>query len=594
MPLLDRKRLIAMDLEPSEGVFPTALGNDPGSKALRTVETPAVTLETDQQENTEGKLTMTPGASTPGATSATITAIAELQSSTNPLALPRWARLLQGCGFYRDHGNRVQRLICPTLPNSAKPAIGEAITASGGKRGVLVAYIRAKFDNSGAAGSTHDAVYIWPDEGGTLFASLDQPLGLTSGVQWSTTEDVSFHGSVLRPDSESWVRLTLSDDLSAAYSAASYFVGRALAYTSAGQVDNRGAAYVVAYNAAVTVKSASTGIGITNNGDGTATLDLGTGSWTATPNAGDDLAISGYSDGGNNATFEVLEAGSDEIVIADPDGVTVTDAAGDTVTLQVAPNLVVAPDFGAPTVGAQLYDAGAVSGSVTKVKESDGSTNVSITGFRQLRGFSLAGSEFLDRRKRRFSGLRGTATFEGDAGRPVRLTMELQGQYLDTTTSPVPTSTDFGLLRIAKRMRDASLWLAGKLFGVRSFNLNMGANVVVPADANGPEGRGPARITERQPEYSIEIDTPSVEVEDFDAALRDGVNKDRPVAVQLGTAENELISIVSHQVQITQAPDGETDGVATLSVSARAVGLDAEGTQDWNSDGDHEVLVCLL
>lgn len=594
MPLFTRKRILALEQEPSEGQAPSTLLSAPGTRVLRTVESPTTSHDRELQENTEGRTTLTPGAATPGPGSVTATVITELQSSNNPLALPRWARALLACGFRRETANRVQRVICPTLATGVLPSLGEQIdaTAGSGARGVLVGYVRAKFDAFGAAGATHDALYIWPDTGDE-FAVADQPKGATSGVQWAAAVLVGRYGTLLRPDSENWVSLELDDNLAAAYGAVSNFVGKTLVLTSAAQVDNRGAGFVVAYNPSVTVESASTDIEMVQNGDGTATLILGSGSWTNTPTIGARIEVSGYTPAANNRAWEVLDADDDSIVVDDPDGVAVSIAASDSVTITVKASLVMALQYGTPPVGGQLYDAAGTAGAAAKVKNSGGSLNVNIDAVRQVRGYSLHGLDNLDRRTRQIAGLRGNASFEAAAGRAVRLTMEFQGQFVDAYDANPPATIGFGQLRTAERMRDGSIWLNGAPFRIRSANLAMGATIANPDDANSTDGRAATLITGRQPEYTLEMDTPGEGAGQLDAALRDGVDKDRNLALQVGTSEGRVISVVSHMVQVTANGDGDADGVATTSLTVRALDFNADGAGGWDVDGDNEVLVFL-
>ena len=583
MPLLIRKHLILAATEKSEGSIPTTLATNPEKHGILTVEVPDVRHEREGIANTASRRSLTPRGQTPGPGNILARVVTEMVGSGDPVKEPRWVRYLEACGFYKDGTNRIQRVIIPTLGVGNRPWLGEICRLKDAAvivgLAVVAGYISAKYNSSGAAGSTHDAVFLFVDSG-PLAAGAGKTLDFKQSTHVSGAITlVSDHGQLFRPDSERWVEVKLNADLAAGLGALT--IGHTLIFNPGGlALNNRGAAHSMAYTATTTVLAASILVSFSATDN---SLNLSAGSWTNKPKQGERIAVTGSAS--NNGALTVIDSTTNKIRVEE---VLVTEAAGASVTVTYGPYLIVRPMYGVIEAGFEIFDVQLGTELV-----DGGAAKVTISDLRQVRGKSLYIISNLDNYQRAASGARGNVSFSGEAGKTLRVTFEMSGQYVSATDNAPPATIDFGGGVLPPRLVNGSVWSVGWPLRVRSIGLNLNNTLVTPGDCNGTDGRSPTVLTGRKPQWAFEAEIPGEGGWQFDDALMGG-GAEKPVAIQLGTEEGKLVTLISAYAQVTALEPNDDDGIGTFNATYDAVGWDSDGGGLLTQVDDLELLICLL
>lgn len=297
------------------------------------------------------------------------------------------------------------------------------------------------------------------------------------------------------------------------------------------------------HNGVLTTLAASSAVTATGGvlrPDSESTVTFDVGSWSgATPVAGDEIIK-------QNAPGRWLAAG--QILAVD----------GSTLTVRVY--------YGSFATGDIVYQSVTASSATVATDQAAG------------RGPSVTVWDSIDGFLRSFTGVRGTFSIELAAGQPGTIKFDMQGvPYSQAMQEPL---TDLSFVNtIAPRWESGVADYLGIPLRTVGAKLTQGNDVQRSSDANATGGTLDYRLAGREPQLEFTVHRPGVTGWQIDNAIANATW--RPAGFRVGSATNNIVSLVIPRMQLISARDGDDNGILTAVVTARCIGI----------AGDDEVLI---
>lgn len=165
-------------------------------------------------------------------------------------------------------------------------------------------------------------------------------------------------------------------------------------------------------------------------------------------------------------------------------------------------------------------------------------------------------------------GCRSAIGIKATAGSTATLNVEVKGSFYESIAGDQFSGvTDIDLASIPL-FELAAVTLDGRPFPGQSFEMNMNTDVVTLPDYHGTNGIRGAIVGARSPVFTIDPDLIHPTVFDWDAKVRGATSI--ALHCQIGWQASNGFLIKAPNCQVTQATDGDRDGVATVNAQLAA------------------------
>jgi len=216
---------------------------------------------------------------------------------------------------------------------------------------------------------------------------------------------------------------------------------------------------------------------------------------------------------------------------------------------------------------------GTISNGNTLVDGANSATVNAVPTMKLTPSMTIRGN--FDGRRRDGVGCRGNFVLKASAQEPGVFTFTMEGDPVAASDALATGSSSLGSVRdprfvgaiaaYGKKVDTTNGDAAVDFFRLptKSFELNAGNTVSPNADANGSGGTTGSNVTDRRPKLKVVSDQVHSA---FDwEAHRDNSQAVRS-AIILGTVQGNIVGLVVPNGQVTAAPQGDANGVATFEV----------------------------
>lgn len=305
-----------------------------------------------------------------------------------------------------------------------------------------------------------------------------------------------------------------------------------------------------------------------------------TGSSSAsTSTASAEAAYEGYAIQTTSEKLMVVQTGAWSA--GTPAGLYETLAVEDVATGVVVGAVQVIVDNSGPftNMDVTLLWGSIASGNRLRTASGSGTATISTAPV-QTKTTSAAFRRNLDGRRKTLLGSRGDFTLDGEVGGPLQFAWTFSGDPgTDIDAAPVVTS---GLSQITAPRLLGAICAYGKgseiyRLPTKKVGFNNGGTVAPNLDANREGGATGSNVTDRDPSFAITVDNVKSAF-DWEGA-RDSVTLIR-TAILLGTTKGNIVGLVAPVCQVTQANEGDAEGVATLDLTLEPKGVAESGDDE--------------
>lgn len=226
-----------------------------------------------------------------------------------------------------------------------------------------------------------------------------------------------------------------------------------------------------------------------------------------------------------------------------------------------------------------------LNGYTLRAANGTGTTTINAAPT-QVRTPSLTITHNLDGRLRELLGARGTFTLEGEVGQPMQFSWTFNGDIGASSDTPAVATTGLSTIRPPRLLGAFCCYGLGAetyRLPTKRVAVDLGATVNPNLDANRAGGATGSNVTDRDPAITATVDQVQGAF-DWEAARSNGT----PIraAFILGTTPGNIMVIVAPICQVTEAPFGDADGIATFDVALKP--------RRVQESGDDELFIAQL